>query len=120
MKAIWILLPALFLCGCTTKSKSQSQAQAAYAAGQQQAFTQMQQAQRTSIRVLGPVRNSDISWTNGLTLAQVIAEADCTFTHDPRAISIVRQRGRIPIDPSVLLQGRDVPLEPGDTVEIEP
>jgi len=120
MKVVWILLLAFPLCGCTTKSKSKARAQAAYAAGQQQAFAQMQQAQRTSIRVLGPVRNPEIPWADGLTLAQAITEADCTFSHDPQAISIIRQRGRIPVDPKVLLQGRDVPLEPGDTVEIQP
>jgi len=120
MKTLLILTLALPLCGCTTKSKAKAQAQAAFAAGQQQAYAQMQQAQRTSIRVLGPVRNPEIAWTDGLTLAQAIAAANCTFEHDPKAISIIRQRGRVPIDPKILLQGQDVPLEPGDTVEIHP
>jgi hypothetical protein len=120
MRLFLLLLLALPLCGCTTKSKAKTQAQAAFAAGQQQAFMQMQQAQKTSIRVLGPARNPEIPWADGMTLAQAIAAAECTFEHDPKAISIIRQRGRVQIDPIILLQGQDVPLEPGDTVEIQP
>lgn len=120
MRILNLFLAALPLCGCTTRSKARAEAQAAFAAGQQQAYTQMLQAQRTNIRVLGPVRNPEIPWADGLTLGQVIAAADCTFENDPKVISVIRQRGRIPVDPSILLQGRDVPLEPGDTVEIQP
>lgn len=120
MRILVLLLLTLPLCGCTTKSRAKAKAQAAFAAGQQQAFTQLNDARRVNIRVLGPVRNPEIAWVNGLTLAQVIAAADCTFEHDPKAISIIRQRGRFPIDPNLLLQGQDVPLEPGDTVEIQP
>jgi len=114
------LLLILPLCGCTTRSKAKRQTQAAFAAGQQQAFAQMQQAQRTSIRVLGPVRKSEIAWADGLTLAQVIAAAEYTPSRDPKGIYIIRQRGRVQVDVQLLLQGQDVPLEPGDTVEILP
>lgn len=120
MKTISMLLLALPLCGCTTKSRAKAEAKAAFTAGQQQAFAQIQQAQRTSIRVLGPVRNPDIAWVEGLTLAQVIASAGCTFQHDPRAILVLRQRERLQVDPQIILRGDDVPLEPGDTVEIQP
>jgi hypothetical protein len=120
MKNLLFLFFILPLCGCTTKSKAKAQAQAAFAAGQQQALAQMRQAQQTSIRVLGPVRNPEIVWTDGLTLAQVIAAADCTFKDNPRGVFIIRQRERVAVDLNALLDGRDVPLEPGDTVEIQP
>lgn len=120
MKILFGMALALALCGCTTKSKAAARSKVAFAAGQQQAFTQMREAQRTSIRVLGPVRNPEIAWTEGLTLAQAIAASDCTFHHDPKAIFITRQRERIPVEPNLLLRGEDLTLEPGDTVEIQP
>jgi hypothetical protein len=113
-------LLALVSSGCTGRSKAQAQARAAYADGQHQAWMRMQDAQRTSIRVLGNVRYPEIAWTEGLTLAQVIVAAECLDRHNPRQIVVVRQRERFPIETNALLRGEDVPLEPGDTVEIHP
>ena len=115
-----LLLTGLAACGCTSRSKAQARAQAAYAAGQQQAIARMSEAQRTGIRVMGNVRNPEITWTDGLTLAQVIVAAEYLGQHNPRQIAVVRQRERFPVDPNALLRGQDVPLEPGDTVEIHP
>lgn len=115
-----LLLSVVAVAGCTSRSKAQARTQAAYAAGQQQAMTRMQDAQRTSIRVLGNVRNPEILWTDGLTLAQVIVAAEWLDRQDPRQIVVVRQRERFPVDPSALLRGQDIPLEPGDTVELHP
>lgn len=115
-----LMLFALATAGCTSRSKSQARAQAAYAAGQQQAIARMSDAQRTSIRVLGNVRNPEIPWADGLTLAQVVVAAEFLGVHNPRQIVVVRQRERFPVDPNALLRGQDIPLEPGDTVEIHP
>lgn len=122
MKA-WLsffLLLTVTTMGCASRSKAQARAQAAYAAGQQQAMARMYEAQRTSIRVLGNVRNPEIQWTEGLTLARVIVAAEWLDRQDPRQIVVVRQRERFPVDPAVLLRGNDVPLEPGDTIELHP
>jgi hypothetical protein len=115
-----LILFALATVGCMSRSKSQARTQAAYAAGQQQAIARMSDAQRTSIRVLGNVRNPEIPWSDGLTLAQVIVAAEYLGQHNPRQIAVVRQRERFPMDPNGLLRGEDMPLEPGDTVEIHP
>jgi hypothetical protein len=115
-----LFLLAVAAGGCTSRSKAQAQSQAAYAAGQQQAMVRMHDAQRTSVRVLGNVRNSEILWEDGLTLAQVIVAAECVGQHNPRQIVVVRQRERFPVDPNALLRGEDMLLEPGDTVEIHP
>ena len=122
MRILWIVpfLCALATGGCTSRSKAQARAQAAYAAGQQQALVRISDAQRTSIRVMGLVRNPEIPWTDGLTLAQVIASAEYLNQHNPRQIVVVRQRERFPVDPNALLRGQDFALEPGDTVEIHP
>jgi hypothetical protein len=115
-----LLLFALAAGGCTSQSKAQARAQAAYAAGQQQAMLLRSDAQRTSIRVMGNVRNPEIPWADGLTLAHVIVSAECLNRHNPRQIVVVRQRERFPVDPNALLRGEDIPMEPGDTVEIHP
>ncbi len=115
-----LLLVAFAATGCTSRSKANARARAAYAAGQQQAMARISDAQRTSIRVVGQVRHPEISWTDGLTLARVIVEAEYLGQHNPRQIAVVRQRERLSIDPNALLRGQDVPLEPGDTVEIHP
>ena len=114
------LMFVLALSGCTTRSKAKAQAQAAFAAGQQQALAQMRDAQRTNIRVIGNVRNPDVPWTEGLTLAQAIVAAGCYDQRDPREVVLVRRGERIAIDTKILLRGDDFPLEPGDTIEIHP
>jgi len=114
------LLIVLALSGCTPRAKARAQAQAAFAAGQQQALTQMRDAQRLIVRVIGNVRNPEVSWTEGLTLAQAIVAAGCYDQHDPREIVVTRRGERITIDIKILLRGDDVPLEAGDTIEIHP
>ena len=115
----WLLL-VLALSGCTTRSKAKAQAQAAFAAGQQQALDQMRDAQRTNIRVIGNVRNPDVPWAEGLTLAQAIVAAGCYDQRDPREVVLIRRGERIAIDTKILLRGDDVPVEAGDTIEIHP
>jgi protein involved in polysaccharide export with SLBB domain len=117
---VCLMLLAVVLGGCTTKSRAKANAQSAYAAGQQQAFANMQEARRTSIRVLGSVRNPLVEWTDGLTLAQAIVAADYTSPRDPSEIVVSRQREQIRINPKDVLRGNDVPLEPGDTIELKP
>src|SRR6266567_2562659 len=114
------LLLGLAFSGCPTRSKARAQAQAAFAAGQQQALAQLRDAQRMIIRVLGHVRNPEIPWTEGLTLAQAIVAAGCYDQRDPREIVLIRRSERMPIDTKILLRGDDVPLAAGDTVEIHP
>jgi len=112
------LLLGLAFSGCPTRSKARAQAQAAFAAGQQQALAQLRDAQRMIIRVLGNVRNPEIPWTEGLTLAQAIVAAGCYDQRDPREVAVIRRGERIAIEAKVLLRGDDVPLEAGDSIEI--
>lgn len=118
-----LLLGCLYLLAttcCTTKADARRQAQLAYLAGQQQAQANMQDVRRTSVRVVGNVQNPEIIWEDGMTLARVIADAQYQDAAIPREIVVIRQRQRFIIDPNTLLQGRDMPVEPGDTVEIHP
>lgn len=83
-------------------------------------MAQMADAQRTSIRVFGNVRNPEVPWADGLTLAQAIVAAQCQDRGTPRQIVLIRQRERILVDPKTLLSGEDFALLPGDTIEIHP
>ena len=118
--AFALLLLATALGGCTTRSKANARARNAHAAGQQQAFIQLTEARRINIRFIGPVRQSEVLWQDGLTLAQAIALAGYADARDPNTILIIRQRERVSVAPRDLLSGKDIPLEPGDTVEIHP
>ena len=56
----------------------------------------------------------------GLTLAQAIATANYQDSHDPKEIIITRNGQTATINPKNLLDGRDVPLELGDVIELRP
>jgi hypothetical protein len=122
MKALipFIALVLLTVTGCTTRSKARAEAQAAYQAGQEHTFASVEEARRINIRFVGPVRHAEIIWADGLTLARAIAAADYWDARDPKMITIVRQRERLNIPPREILNGKDWPLEPGDTVEMHP
>jgi hypothetical protein len=112
------LLLATSFCGCVTKSQARAQAQAAYLAGQNDALAKMAADQRTSVFIVGPVRNSEVPWVEGLTLVQAIATANYTGFHNPKTITITRQGEQATVNPKDLLNGHVVPLEPGDTITI--
>jgi len=114
-----LLLCAGVLCSCETKSKANARARAAYLAGQNDALRQQQaQARTPGVTVIGPVQNPDVPWVEGLTLAQALATAKYIGQHDPKEIIITRQGESAKLAPKMLLNGADVPLEPGDTVTI--
>ena len=112
-------LVATGMFGCMCRSKSKAQAQEAFLAGEQSAFDRMSAAQRTGIVVIGPVQNPQVPWTNGLTLSQAILAATYTGHTNPRQIILTRQGESAQLDPKVLLQGGDVPLQPGDTITVQ-
>ena len=114
------LVLALALAGCATKAKANKQTREAFVAGQRQGHARVVEARRVNIRFVGPVRQPEIAWADGLTLAQAIAAADYADVRNPRTIVVIRQRERIPVDPEALLRDEDLLLEPGDTVEIQP
>jgi hypothetical protein len=117
---VWTLalLTLMTFCGCFSKTKAQAEARAAYAAGQRDAFASIAAAQRTSIKVFGPVQHPEVPWVEGLTLAQAIATANYTARSHPEEIILLRRGESATIDPRDLLNGNDVPLEPGDTITL--
>ncbi len=110
-------LIATSFCGCVTKSQARAQAQTAYLAGQRDALAKMAGPEQ-GIVIVGPVEHPNVPWVEGLTLSQAIATANYTSRHSPKGITITRQGEQASIHPKDLLNGRVVPLEPGDTITI--
>ena len=115
---IALLLLSLAVTGCVTRSKAKADAQAAYLKGQKDAYASIAATQRTGIKVYGPVQHAEVPWVEGLTLAQAIATANYTAHGNPKEILLLRRGESAAIDPRDLLNGRDVPLEPGDTITL--
>jgi len=115
---IALLILTLAVSGCVTKSKARADARAAYFAGQRDAFATIANTQRTSIKVFGPVQNPEVPWVEGLTLAQAVATATYTAQGHPQEIILLRRGESATLDPRDLLNGHDVPLEPGDTITL--
>jgi hypothetical protein len=129
--SVWLLLFALALSGCVTKSKAAAQARAAYLAGQQEAVARLQQqsqqpsqlqrqpGQLLNVTIYGDVKNPIVPWTPGLTLAGAILAAGYSDSAAPTAIHIVRNGVAMAVDPKALATGADVPVQPGDLVQIK-
>lgn len=121
------LLLSVAAFGCASKTRQQAQVRRAYAAGEQAARAQMEKAaqeqQRLAVdsqaRIVGAVRNSVLAWSDGMTLARALAEAEYEKTRTPRMITIYRNNQQLNIEPQRLLDGEDYPLFAGDIVFIQ-
>ncbi|HVU08414.1 MAG TPA: hypothetical protein VHG89_07715 [Verrucomicrobiae bacterium] len=111
-----IMISALVVTGCVSKSTANARAHKAYLAGQAAALNSMNT--RTNIVILGDVQNHELPWTDDLTLARAIVAAGYDGLHDPKRIILQRQGEQADIDPKDLLRGGDVPLEPGDIITV--
>jgi hypothetical protein len=118
-KNFTILVLAMAVNGCTTKSTMQLERQNAFLAGQNAALQQMQPPSQTpGVTVVGAVQNPNVPWVAGLTLAQAVATANYVGTQEPKEIIITRSGESATLDAKVLLNGTDVPLEIGDVIEL--
>lgn len=121
MRAILPLLlaSAVVLSACISKKRAQDEARQAYAAGQAAAAKQWQAEKPPEVVLRGPVRNPVIAWTDDLTLAKAIVDADYTGFLTPRVIRVIRNGQMIAEMPGVdLLRHHDVPLQPGDIIDV--
>jgi hypothetical protein len=115
-----ILLLALTISGCTTRSNADAKAQAAFLAGQNALLRQQQQEQTPSVTIVGPVQNQQVPWVVGLTLAQAVATANYLDSREPKQIIVTRGGESATLDAKVLFDGTAVPLEAGDVIELRP
>lgn len=115
--AAFAVLALALVAGCVTRAAADAQAKAAFVAGEKAAYQTMQSS-TTAVIVLGNVQKHQIPWADGLTLAQALAAANYTGAHDPTDIILKRNSIQTEIDPKELLNGRDVPLHPGDVISV--
>jgi len=115
-------LAFLAFAGCVSASKARKDAQAAFISGQREAERRIQHAQELgpSVTVNGPVRRNSLPWKEGLSLSQAILEAGYIPVGQPATIFVVRAGIAYHIDLQTLLSGRDMPLQPGDIVQLNP
>jgi len=125
-----IFAMTFLLAGCASnKGKTDEQLRRAYAAGAAAARMQMQQGLEQQpqippsgdpqVRILGPVKNPVLVWSDGLTLARALALAEYQRNTTPSSIIIYRNNQPLRIDPQAVLNGADYPLFPGDIVYIQ-
>lgn len=112
-----LILVLLAATGCVSKQQDEEHARAAYLAGQKAAYESMGHTM-LEITVLGDVKQHQIPWKDGLTLAKAIAMANYTGTNDPTQIVLKRNSVQTSVDPKDLLNGRDMTLQSGDTIVI--
>lgn len=118
-----LLLFSLALAGCAGKTNSKEQIQRAYAAGMQAGQLQAQQQAQSAVpqvKFLGHVKNPVVLWTDGLTLAKALVEAEYVEQNTPTAITIYRNGQPTRVDlQSFLAAQDDYPLFPGDMIVIQ-
>jgi len=118
----WIIMGvcvALLWQGCVSKAKHNEEVRKAFLAGQSEATRRMLQNLGPSVTIDGPVRQSFVPWTNGLTLARTIITAGYLGKEDPKKIIIIRNGEELPVDPGKLLSGDDYPVAPGDVIRLQ-
>jgi hypothetical protein len=116
-----MLVLALAVVGCTTKSTARLKEKNAFLAGQNIGLQQQQAqtaAQMSGVRIVGAVQNPNVPWVAGLTLAQAVATANYVGADEPKQIIITRQGESAALDAKVLLDGTVIPLEIGDVIEL--
>src|SRR3954462_9570811 len=102
---IFLLAPMFF--GCASKAKDQAKLHRAYLAGQQATMAQMQQRMQQApdpqIRILGAVKNPVLIWSDGLTLANALSDAEYEGQTAPSEITIYRSNQVLHVDPQRIL-----------------
>ncbi len=111
-----LILPTLGN-GCVSKAQARAQARAAYLAGQQDTRQQINQNRGPVVTIIGQVRTPVLPWSADLTLAKALIAADYHGA-EPNEIIVRRDGQELKIQPSSLLGGEDLPLEPRDVIEI--
>jgi len=107
--------------GCASSSLARLREQNAFLAGQNSVLQQQQAhaaAQSPGVTIVGSVQHPQVPWVTGLTLAQAITTANYLATDQPKQIILTRRGESAAMDADVLLNGKDIPLEIGDVIEL--
>lgn len=109
---------ALLATGCATRESTRRDLQRALTEDRIHAEAE-KKLKEPAVWFRGDIRNPRVSWREGLTLAQALAEAQFTHDWNPRLISVTRDGQVYPVNTRRLLRGQDNPeLLPGDIIEV--
>lgn len=109
------------MAGCVSKKTADARAREAYREGQDQAAKQWQEKRPPEVVMRGPVQHPTVAWTENLTLAKAIVDANYTGFMNPVLIRVIRNGQMVDEVKGIdLLHGQDFPLEAGDIVDIIP
>jgi len=115
------LAAGLLAGGCAGSSTERLREQNAFLAGQNSVLQQQQAqtaAQSPGVTIVGSVQHPQVPWVTGLTLAQAITTANYVGADQPKQIILSRHGESAAMDADVLLNGKDIPLEIGDVIEL--
>ena len=107
--------------GCASSANARLREQNAFLAGQNSVLQQQQAqtaAQSPGVTIVGSVQHPQVPWVTGLTLAQAITTANYVGADQPKQIILSRRGESAAMDADVLLNGKDIPLEIGDVIEL--
>jgi len=102
--------------GCASDSKARAQADFRV---RQQALRQ-EEARKHGVAFNGPVVNTLVPWTEGLTFGQAIGAAGWHGNGDPRLIILTRGEEIVAMTPDQALAAANEPAQPGDIVDMLP
>lgn len=113
-----ILLLALMVGGCATKSGVRSEMQRVV--GEERQRAEMERLQKEpAVWFRGDVQMLRVTWREGLTLAAALTEARYTGFGTPKSLTVTRAEQVYTVNVRALLRGQDNPeLQPGDVVEV--
>lgn len=115
MRALLLaLITVLATAGCKSKSIGRTPPPLYMDPAAQEAARRAQMI----VHVRGAVRNGIIPWSEDLTLAGALVEADYIGRVQPLSVTVTRGRQVQRVSASRLLSGHDMFLEPGDVVDI--
>lgn len=114
------LVAVCLVSGCVSQSTADARARAAFMEGQRQISVSAPAPQIPLVSISGFVKYPSIPWTPDLTLARALATANYQGAGDPSQIVVWRNGESVVVDASRLLRGEDMPLQPGDRIDIRP
>ena len=114
-----LIATGLLVVGCVTEKTAETRERTAFLAGEKRGLAM--QTNNNTVWMVGNVKTPVLPWTADLTLDRAIIAAQYQGVGDPSMIIVRRGEQRpVYVPPKKILTGFDMPLQPGDRVEIRP
>lgn len=118
-KCVAGLILVITLGGCISKSTARKQRNVAFIEGKNAGMMQALQTQAQSVTVIGDVKNRVLTWNQDMTVATAFLQANYQGVVEPRGFLVRHGSEQFRLSADELLDGKDLQLLPGDTLEIQ-